>query len=694
MITKANEFDLNIRWQFPDGRKYVFALIALFVFLIIIYANSFQGTFQFDDKVNIVENKNIVLESLNWPDIKNTFYGIEGKRIDRPLAYLSFALNYYFHKLDVLGYHVVNFVIHYLAAVFLFIFIHRTLNLPMIRGRYESISYSIALLATVFWATSPVQVTAVTYIVQRMAGMAGLFYIMAMYFYLKGRTSDKSWKCVIFWCFCVLFAILSFATKENAVLIPLSIWIYDLLLIQGVTRQSLVRNLKIFVPLILIMVVIGLWHINIASILNGAAYSNRPFTLWERLLTEPRVIIFYITLLLYPISSRLTLIHDIELSTSLLSPWSTIPAIALILAFIVIAVCISRKRPLIAFCILFFFLNHTIEGTFIPLELIYEHRNYVPAMFFFVPPVILMLHVIDYFSYRKMFQLIIVAVLTFLLFAQGHTVYLRNTLFTHPLLLWADNVEKSPNLSRTHNNLGVAYWDLGFTDDAYKHYTTALSLNRQTNLKNHAVNLYNIGMYHSAITHDFDKALDHFESAIKIYPVYWPAYNDTALCYLQKGNLAEAGKQLVKALSIWPNNATLRYSLGLVLLKSGKYQAAAHEARRALTLNPELHKARCILGEVAREQGNYSLATHYWTEYLTHYPKDVEANLALIELYAHQNKQEKLPCVIGRLMFMKGEKTWLEFIDQILKAQEPSAYIPIPEKLITIIKESFAHDLK
>ncbi len=355
MLTKEDGFELPFHWNFPDANKYAFAFIALFVFLLVIYANSFQGAFQFDDKINIVENKNIFLESLDWTQIKGTFYGVDGRQINRPLAFLTFGLNFYIHKLDVFGYHIVNFAIHYLAAVFLFLFIFRTLNLPKLRQDYGHISYSIALLSAILWAASPVQVTAVTYIVQRMASMAGLFYILSMFFYLKGRTADKTWRIILYWVLCIVSALMSFGSKENAVLLPISIWLYDLFLIQGVTRENLIKNVKILAPLVFVFAVIGFWYVDIEHYLSGDAYAHRPFTLAERLLTEPRIIVFYVTLLLYPVSSRLTLIHDIQVSTSLFSPWSTLPAIVLILFFLVVAVYLSRKRPFLSFCILFFF---------------------------------------------------------------------------------------------------------------------------------------------------------------------------------------------------------------------------------------------------------------------------------------------------------------------------------------------------
>ncbi|MBN1472373.1 MAG: tetratricopeptide repeat protein [Syntrophaceae bacterium] len=696
MIDKDNGFDLNIRWRwrFPGGREYAFAILALFAFLLLIYANSFQGAFQFDDVPNIVENRNIFIKALDWPDIKRTFYGIEGKKIDRPLSFLSFALNYYVHGLDVVGFHVVNFGIHYLAAVFLFLFIYNTLKLPRLRGRYGPASYSIALLATFLWAVNPVQVTAVTYIVQRMASVAGLFYIMSMYFYLKGRTATGRSYSFIFFGLCAFFAVLSLASKENAVLLPVSVWLYDFLLIQGATRENLIKNLKIFVPVILITAAVGLWHVDIASILSGAAYENRPFTLAERLLTEPRVIIFYITLLLYPIASRLTLIHDIELSTSFLTPWDTLPAIALILISIAFAVFISRKRPLIAFCILFFFLNHVVEGSFIALELIYEHRNYIPSMFFFIPLAILMLQVIDYFSYKKAIQWIIVVVFIFILAAQGHTVYLRNDLFQQPLFLWSDNVAKMPRLSRPYNNLGFAYWNLGYYDKAYQCYSQALYLNRYFNVRNKGVALYNIGIYHLYITGDYNEALRFLNSAIEVYPAFLLAYLHAAICLIEKEDLMEAQKMMMKVLPRWSGYADLHYTMGLVLLKAGEYDKAMNAAHRAMKLNPESQNAWNILGEASRRKGNYRIAVVYWKRYVEQNPDDLFGSLALIELYARLNDKDNLTRLIGKMIFLKGSKKWHEFITELPRNPRLSVYRPQTDELIAIIANNVSDQCK
>ncbi|MFZ2397059.1 MAG: hypothetical protein WAW31_00080 [Smithella sp.] len=352
MLTKENGFSLPINFRFPELPKYFFTFISLFIILIAIYSNSFYGEWHFDDFANIVDNPYIQIKSFSWPEIKHCIYGLDQERVSRPLSYFSFALNYKFGGMEVFGFHVVNFIIHYLAAIFLFLFIYNTLKLPLLRDKYKNIAYPIALLATFFWAINPVFVTSVTYIVQRMASMAGLFYIMSMYLYLKGRTSEKPSLSIIFFILSLLAGLASVLSKENAAMLPLSILLFDLFLIQGITKENIKKFAKILFSSLLLILIIGLIYTGwFSNAFEG--YEIRDFSMMQRLLTEPRVILFYLSLLFYPISSRLTLLYDVDFSRSLFQPWTTIPSILLILFIISFALYIARKRPLISFCIIF-----------------------------------------------------------------------------------------------------------------------------------------------------------------------------------------------------------------------------------------------------------------------------------------------------------------------------------------------------
>ncbi|MRS03017.1 hypothetical protein EG832_07310, partial [bacterium] len=451
MLTKENGFELPIRWNFPDAHRYAFAFISLLIILSVVYSNSFYGEWHYDDFANIVNNTHIQLKSFSWPEIKQSLMGMYQDRLLRPLAYFSFALNYRLGGMDVFGFHVLNFIIHYLSSVFLFLFIYNMFKLPLLRDKYSAIAYPAALLATLFWAIHPLFVTSVTYIVQRMASMAAMFYILSMYFYLKARTAQKTGAAVVLFTGCCLAGLASFFTKENAAVLPISILLFDLILIQGVTKENIKRFGKIIVIPLLIFFIIGLIYTGgFSNAFSG--YAVRDFSMAERLLTEPRVIIFYLTLLFYPIGSRLTLIYDVAVSRSLFDPWTTVPSILIIVLMIGLALYWAKKRPVITFCILFYFLNHVVEGSVIPLELIYEHRNYLPAMLLFIPLAEFILYVLNYFSYKKAIQFAVAAGVVVIIVGEGDVTYNRNQIVSDDFLLWMDNIEKSPELSRPYAN--------------------------------------------------------------------------------------------------------------------------------------------------------------------------------------------------------------------------------------------------
>ncbi|MDM8521742.1 tetratricopeptide repeat protein [Desulfococcaceae bacterium HSG8] len=693
MISKEDGFDLHLKWHFPEARQYSFTFIILFITLAIIYGNSFDCEFHFDDFPNIVDNTNVHLKSLSWENIKKTFYEYGRNKISRPLSYLSFALNYYIHDANVFGYHLVNFTIHYVASVFLFLFIYNTLKLPILREKYDRLAYSVGLLSVFLWATHPLQVTAVTYIVQRMTSMAGMFYIMAMYFYLKGRISDSRKKKIGFIILCGISAVLSFASKQNAAMLPLSLFLYDLFLIQGVTRKSLKYNLKLFILPITIILFLGTLYTDIKVTLDG--YDLRLFTLTERLLTQPRVILFYISLLLYPADSRLTLLYDIELSKSVFTPWATLPAILIIIILIGIALRICQKFPLIAYCILFFFINHLIEGSVIPLELIYEHRNYLPSMMFFIPVAIFMIKVISYFSYKKTIRFMMVFVFTFILSSQAHSTYFRNNIFKNEFTIWLDNTEKSPNLSRPHNNLGKYYADIGLEAEALEEFEESLRLNNFSRVKSPALYHYNIGMYHLR-KRVYDQAMEHFLISKDIYsgnPHPRTLYG-LAITHYKLGNLAEAQKFIQEALSKSPFSANYHMILSLILLESGDTDASIEVARKSLELDPGYDKPLMILAEAFKRKGKYSAAVQYWEKFLQKYPTYIKGHLALVELFSITGENMKLNRIIGRVMYLKGEKTYLEVMCEQPRGDEIVTYIPEPEVLLPVIRKSLSDQSK
>lgn len=683
MLTKENGFTLPFHWKFPDAGKYTFTFISLLIVLLAVYSNSFQGDWHFDDFANIVENPNIQIKSLSWSEIYHSFSGIYQDRLLRPFSYLSFALNYYCGGMNVFGFHVVNFIIHYLAAVFLFLFIHNTLKLPLLREKYSLIAYPVALLATFFWALHPVHVTSITYIVQRMSSMAGLFYIMSMYFYLKARTTVKTGSSICFFSACAAAGLAAMLTKENAAMLPVSILLFDLFLIQGTTKDNLIRFGKFLILPLLLIVILGLVYTGgFSNILNG--YAGRDFTVTQRLLTEPRVILFYLSLLFYPIGSRLTFLYDIEVSRSLFQPWTTLPALFLILIIIGLAFYIARKRPLVAFCIIFYFINHLIEGSLIPLELIYEHRNYVPSMLLFVPVAEFVIFAIHYFSYKKMIQFVVTFSVIIIIFGLGDITYRRNAIVSSEFLLWLDNTEKSPALSRPYANLGIYYLERGLKEKGVPILQKGLSLNNFGNSSARAMQYHNAGIFLFQ-EGNYDLALSYFEEAHKTLSDYIPVSIYMAKIRLLKSEISEAQHLIDPFIQKHPHHSELNEIYCLILLKKNNLKNAELRAKNFLKNNISSTFPIPVLAESARVRGNYRVSILYWQLYRNSFPIDPYVNLALIDLYSELNHEKELDEELAKLFCLKKTLSLNSYINELSRNQNLLVYVPNAKKIQRIV---------
>jgi protein O-mannosyl-transferase len=609
-MNRQDDYTFKCGADFPYKRQYAFAFISLSILLFLVYSNSFDCSWHLDDYSNIVANANIQIDDLSWQNIKQGLYGIEGSnRWQRPVAYFSFALNYYFGGLDFFGYHLTNFFIHCLTTFFLFLFIFHTLHLPIIKHRYERYAYSLALLSTLLWAINPVQVSSVTYIVQRMASMAGLFYAMTMFFYLKGRTANRLSFRITWWSLSAFSGILAMGTKENAAMLPMSLFLYDWILIQGVKKDNLIKNLKIGFLAAVAVLLIGFLYVGDVSQFQDD-YKPRVFSMTERLLTQPRVLLLYLSLLLYPITSRLTLIHDIEISRSLFDPISTLLSLLVIFIVIIAAVLSVKKRPLISYCVIFFFLNHLIEGSFIALELVYEHRNYVPSMLLFLPISILMIKGLTYYRRKKNMLLLLAAAVIFVILVQGVSVFLQNNIYKNEISLWSDNVEKSPRLHYVRQNLATAYFVSGRLTEAFNEANRAMasSLSAGFAAKSRTYGL--LGEYYFLQGED-ERALFYYEQSLKQNQTFHTSYRRMSEIMFRQNRLEGAEGMILKAISIKPDSFAYHAILARILLRRGYPDDAIREAKISLRLNGSQAEPYTLLADAFKLKKNFETALHF-----------------------------------------------------------------------------------
>ncbi|MHB8535114.1 MAG: tetratricopeptide repeat protein [Sulfuricaulis sp.] len=368
-------------------------ILALLVTIALVYYPGLHGPFVLDDDENIILNQSVAVNHLDLHTLHDAIWGNDSGPFKRPLAALSFALNYYFaggfessfwFKLTNLGLHLVNTVLIYLLALAL-------LRSPVLVEKLTARDARfIAIVSTALWALHPIQLTNVLYVVQRMNSMSAMFVIGGLILFSHGRerlrTDDRKGILAMF-AGTLIAMVLGGASKENAVLMPLyaltiEYCFYRRASLSRKTRDRLFLfySISLLIPLILFVIYI----VSHPDFLHDQ-YLGRNFTLTERLMTEARVLWFYVGLILIPNIHKFGLFHgDIPLSTSLFMPLSTLPSILGIAGLAGFAFVRAKKYPVMVFAILWFLLGHSLESSVFGLEIAFEHRNYLPSFGIFL----------------------------------------------------------------------------------------------------------------------------------------------------------------------------------------------------------------------------------------------------------------------------------------------------------------------
>jgi len=594
------------------------AFILLFGLIFLCYSNTFHASWHLDDKHNIQDNSRIHLKDFSTQSIIKIFYSsssLGDSKLYRPVACLTLALNWYFGQTDVFGYHVVNFSIHILAALFLYLTILNLYKSPRLESVSGDVAYFTALLTAVLWAINPIQTQAVTYIVQRMASLAAMFYIAGMYLYIKGRNAELNSRRIIYYAGCLVIFILAIGSKENAATLPVALLLVEILFYQNLTLPSTKKRMfwiAVFtgVAFIAFCLIIFFWMRGSGNPIDflKSGYSKRAFTLEERLMTEPRIIVFYLSQIFYPIASRLSLDHDITISHSLLEPWTTLPSILFVVFMIGFGIIKIKKQPIVAFAILFFFLNHLIESTIFSLELVFEHRNYLPSFFLFFPVSVGLKKMIDYYkNEKKSMYIILGSFVTLILIGLGTGTLARNMVWRTEKTLWEDTKEKAPGRARGYQNLAASYFSkTGEIDKAIELNQQALNLRDSKPRYAKHLSLNNIGGLYLQ-KKEYNKAINYLTKAVAINPTNQAMINLT-ISFIQSGRLDEAMKNLEHLLSKKKKSEKSIYLKGVILLKKGEIEDAVSCFREALKIKPYYRPAKIHLGVSLSLMGKYNIA--------------------------------------------------------------------------------------
>ncbi|MEJ2061542.1 MAG: hypothetical protein P8Y64_13855 [Gammaproteobacteria bacterium] len=365
------------------------SIIGLPLILLItglIYWPGIGGGFVMDDYSNIVNNKALVLPNLGLYSLLSAAYSLNTNVLGRPLSMLSFALNIHAAggllpapmKLTNILIHLANGVLVYaLLSQLLRAWQRRTGNAPS-----TSMLGLTALLITAAWLLAPINLTSVLYVVQRMTSLSATFVLLGCIIYLWARLRMLDNRLGLPWLIpgVILCGGIGVLFKESAALLPLYTLIIEWTLFDF-CRADGRRDRRLMVLYLFILVLPGVaglvWLA--PSLIHG--FDNRSFTLGERLITEPRVVLDYVRWILVPTPNVLSLYHDdYPISHGLLTPPTTIFAIGGILMLLGLALWQRARRPLLSLGILWFLGGQLLTATVFNLELVYEHRNYLPSL--------------------------------------------------------------------------------------------------------------------------------------------------------------------------------------------------------------------------------------------------------------------------------------------------------------------------
>ena len=368
-----------------DSRP-IWIMLLTVLLTVTVYFPGLAGDYVFDDRVNLLDNKRLDMEVLDYDSIKAASLSSGSGPLRRPVSMFSFALNRYFFGIHPYSHKVTNLVIHLLTGLALFALSQLLVRAYQQQSRglrlSENSAYWLPLVIAGLWLVHPLNLTSVLYIVQRMTSLAALFTVCALCTYVAGRLrmlADRPGKWLILAGF-FIFGGLAVFSKESALLLPLFMLIIELTLFRFRDRHGrsdrFIVGLFVVILLLPACLVLLKTALNPNWILNG--YTVRSFTLTERVLTEARVLMIYLKLTVMPTTSTLGLYQDhITLSRGLLSPPSTLYALLSLAGLFGGALALLKRQPLISLGILWFFCAHALESTLFSLEIAQEHRNYL-----------------------------------------------------------------------------------------------------------------------------------------------------------------------------------------------------------------------------------------------------------------------------------------------------------------------------
>ncbi len=449
--------------------KMLLAVLAILLSTLLIYWPGLSGPFVLDDMQNIVA---VHLDHMDWQAFVYTVTHNSSGMLGRVVSISSFALSGVQYGLDPWGYKFQNLLLHLCNGLLLLRLLFLTLQ-QITPSRSRDQQLLCAVLVSAFWLLHPLQVSTVLYVVQRMTILSTLFMLAALLCYFEARTqseaSPRYWL-LAFVCY-PLLQLLAVFSKENGALLPLFILVFEALVFRSLRAPRLLaqrHQLFLLGAMVLPLLAGGLYLLTHFS--TVVDYSSRNFTLAERLMSQLHVLPFYLKLILLPRVRDMSLFHDDFPVTAAFDPLTVL--LLLLLVGTVAAIWLLRRRaPVLAFGLAWFLVSHMLESTIIPLELVFEHRNYLAVAGILLPVIYL---VVSYKEQKLALALLGLFALVFLL-----QTFSRVQEWSNEELMDAQAVADHPDSSRARTTMANVLATQGKFDESKQQLEAAALIDPQ-----------------------------------------------------------------------------------------------------------------------------------------------------------------------------------------------------------------------
>lgn len=389
----------------------VVAALGLLLACALAYGPGLSGPLFFDDIPNLIHNEGVQIAGHTSEDWRTAALSSTAGRFYRPVAMLSFALNYALadgFTPETLK--ATNLAIHGIIALLIFQLSFALLGAPAlshVRG-IDRHRHSIAFFAAGVWLLHPLHVSTVLFAIQRMAQLSVLFTMLGLWVFTRYRlrwvqSGASSGELLAATLWIGILTTLAILSKENGALLPALILVLEISLFQGIWHGRRQKRIEIFAIGLLLLPLLVVFVLLLISpeMINGR-YVTREFTLNERVLTQGRLLWHYISWLLIPNIAEFGFFHDdISLSRSLFAPLTTLAAFIAWATLLIVTAVFRRSQPALLFGLLFYLVAHAMESSWIPLEMVFEHRNYLPSIGVFIALAIAVIPLFDRLDTRK-----------------------------------------------------------------------------------------------------------------------------------------------------------------------------------------------------------------------------------------------------------------------------------------------------